>query len=251
MRAIPLVLKYNANKAVSITAVKKCDDDFTWIAPFDFIKDAEKDKTKKIQLHFIGVTRFHVKDTCRINIYVRDNINYPLQLEAYKNLEADIAQYILQLKSSFRIVDKKIKKTKRTRTGFDLASATAGLGGTVFSSINNSGTQTAGKILPSVGVALVPVKEATAPASSFEQNSATLIRSSIKRLEYLLFENKLVGERDPDILNKSRKLKEELKQAQVQLIDIPVAEERIDEKELDEYFNSPEVNKKYRAKKRK
>jgi len=38
---------------------------------------------------------------------------------------------------------------------------------------------------------------------------------------------------------------------QVQLIDIPFSEEQVDEKELDAYFNSPKVNKKYKPKKRK
>jgi hypothetical protein len=34
---------------------------------------------------------------------------------------------------------------------------------------------------------------------------------------------------------------------QIQLIDIPIAEENLSSKELDEYFNSPKVNKKYRV----
>ena len=58
----------------------------------------------------------------------------------------------------------------------------------------------------------------------------------------------LIGERDPEILNKSRKLKEELKQTQIQLIDIPLAEENSSPKELDEYFNDPKINKKYKVK---
>jgi len=124
------------------------------------------------------------------------------------------------------------------------------LGGTVFSSLPNEGQRTTGKILPSVGIAMVPVKEATAPNSSYEQNTATLIRSSIKRLEYALQDNQLNGVRDVDILNKSRKLKEELKQMQVQLIDIPYTEDAADEKELDDYFNNPKVNKKYKPKKK-
>ena len=118
----------------------------------------------------------------------------------------------------------------------------------MFSSLPGSNQQTVGKILPSVGVSLVPVKEATAPNSNADQNTATLIRSSIKRLEYLLAENTLVGEKDPDILNKSRKLKDELKQSQIQLIDIPIAEDTSSNKELDDYFNNPKVNKKYRVK---
>jgi hypothetical protein len=234
----------------SLTAVAHCDDAFTWVVPFDFVKDAEKDKQKKVQLHFIGSTKFHARDTASIEITVRENINYPQQVAEFAALQQEIARYITQLKSSFRMVDQRIKKTKSTRTVFDLASASTALGGTIFSSMSGEGQQTAGKILPSVGVALVPVKEATAPNSTYEQNSATLIRSSIKRLEYLLFENRLAGDRDPEILIKSRKLKEELKQTQIQLIDIPIAEEDPDEKALDEYFNSPEVNKKYRMKRK-
>ncbi len=243
-------INYISNYPIkSITPVTKCGDDFTWVIPFDFVKEADKDKIKKIQLHFIGSNKFQNRDTAKIEITVRDNINYPQQMQEFSLLQQEVSKYITQLKSSFRIVDQKIKKTKSTRTTFDLTSATTVLAGTVFSSMPGEGQQTTGKILPSVGVALVPVKEATSPVSVYDQNSASLIRSSIKRLEYLLFDNKLVGDRDPEILNKSRKLKEELKQTQVQLIDIPLAEEAPDEKELDEYFNNPKVNKKYSKKK--
>jgi hypothetical protein len=37
---------------------------------------------------------------------------------------------------------------------------------------------------------------------------------------------------------------------QVQLIDIPYTEDAADEKELDDYFNNPKVNKKYKPKKK-
>lgn len=243
-------INYISNYPIkSTTPVTKCGDDFTWVIPFDFVKDADKDKIRRIQLHFIGSNKFQNRDTAKIEITVRDNINYPQQMQEFSILQQEVSKYITQLKSSFRIVDKKIKKTKGTRTAFDLTSATTVLGGTVFSSMSGSSQQTTGKILPSVGVALVPVKEASSPVSVYDQNSASLIRSSIKRLEYLLFENKLIGDRDPEILNKSRKLKEELKQTQVQLIDIPLAEEDPNEKELDEYFNNPKVNKKYNRKK--
>jgi hypothetical protein len=70
-------------------------------------------------------------------------------------------------------------------------------------------------------------------------------------LEFLLQDNQLSGTRDPEILNKARKLREELKQMQVQLIDIPYSEEAVDEAELDAYFNNPKVNKKYKPRKRK
>ncbi|MBS1510783.1 MAG: hypothetical protein JST86_08090 [Bacteroidetes bacterium] len=244
-------IAYTSNYAIkSTTNIAHCDDVFTWVAPYDFIKDAEKDKQKKVYLYFVGSNKFHVRDTAIIEVMVRENINYPQQVIEFNNTYTEITRYIIQLKSSFRIVDKKIKHTKGTRTTFDLTSASTALGGTVFSSLPNSNQQTVGKILPSVGVALVPVKEATAPNSTYEQNTATLIRSSIKRLEYLLTENRLAGDRDPDIVNKTRKLKDELKQSQIQLIDIPLAEENPDEKEVDAYFNSPKVNKKYKMKKK-
>jgi hypothetical protein len=232
----------------SLTQVTKCGDDFTWVVPFDFVRDTDKDKIKRLQLLFIGSNKFQNRDTAKIDITVKDNINYPQQMQEFTLLQQEISRYITQLKSSFRLVDQKIKKTKSTRTGFDLTSASTVLAGTVFASMPESGAQTAGKILPSVGVALVPVKEATSPVSVYDQNAASLIRSSIKRLEYLLFENKLVGEKDPEILAKSRKLKDELKQTQVQLIDIPLAEESPNEKEVDDYFNNPKVNKKYKNK---
>ncbi|MEO6230839.1 MAG: hypothetical protein ABJB11_23385 [Ferruginibacter sp.] len=236
-------------QAKSLTPVNKCNDDFTWYAPFDFVKDTDKDKQKMLELVFVGTNKFSNKDTAIIKIYVRENINYPQRVQEFDKLKNDVQQYVLQLKSSFRILDQKLKKTKKTRTGFDLASAATGLGGTVFSSMSNADQKTVGKILPSVGVALVPVKEATAPNNSSDQNTASLVRNSIKRLEYLLADNTLVGDRDPQILAKTTKLKDELKQMQIQLIDIPIAEENLSSKELDEYFNSPKVNKKYRLKK--
>ncbi len=245
-------LTYISNYPVkSSTPVVHCGDDFTWYAPFDFIKDNDKEKTKRLDLYFIGRTKFQTNDTARIEIIVKENINYPQQVIEFERLQQDTRKYVTSLKSSFRLVDRKIKKVKRTRTGFDLGSATTTLSGTIMSSLPGESQKTAGKILPSVGVALVPVKEAAAPNSTYEQNTATLIRSSIKRLEYLLQDNQLTGTRDPEILNKARKLRDELKQMQIQLIDIPYTEEYADEQELDAYFNNPKVNKKYKPKTRK
>jgi hypothetical protein len=74
------------------------------------------------------------------------------------------------------------------------------------------------------------------------------VRSDIKRLQYLLTDNLLIGDKDADIVKKTAKLKEELKQVQLQLIDVPVVEDGSGSEELDEYFNNPKVNKKYRLK---
>ncbi|MCW3091318.1 MAG: hypothetical protein JWP81_2387 [Ferruginibacter sp.] len=235
-------------QAKSLTPVGKCNDDYTWFAPFDFVKDTDKDRQKLLDLYFVGTNKFNSRDTAIVHVYVRENINYPQRVMEFEKLRTDVQNYIVQLKSSFRIVDRKLKRTKKTRTGFDLGSAATGLGGTVFSSMPNSDQKTAGKILPSVGVALVPVKEATAPNNSSDQNTASLIRNSIKRLEYLVADNTIVGEKDPEILNKTKRLKDELKQMQIQLIDIPIADENLNSKELDDYFNNPKVNKKYKVK---
>jgi hypothetical protein len=230
----------------SLTPITKCGDEFTWVAPYDFIKDDEKDKQKLLDINFIGVDKFFNRDTAIVKILVKQTINYPFRLMQFNKITADIETYIVQLKSTFRILDKKVRGTKNTRTTFDLTSASTALGGTIFSSI--PGQQTTGQILPSVGVALVPVKEAVAPAKNYEQNSASLVRSDIKRLQYLLTDNMLVGEKDPDIIKKSQKLRDELTQVQLQLIDVPVVEDSTASKELDEYFNNPKVNKKYRLK---
>lgn len=244
-------ISYYSNYPVkSITAINKCNDEFTWPVPFDFVKETDRDKQRQVEMYFVATSKFKNRDTASLLIIVKKSINYPQQVITFEKLQEEIYRYVVQLKSSFRLVDKKIKKTKGTRTAFDLVSASTALSGTVFSSLPGEGQQTTGKILPSVGVALVPVKEAAAPNSNYDQNTASLIRSTIKRLEYLLSDNTLAGERDPDILNKIRKLKEELKQAQIQLIDIPVAEDNMSDKELDDYFNSPEVNKKYRVKRK-
>ncbi len=234
----------------SLTRVSKCGDDFTWIPSYDFVKEDGNEKQKMVIIDFIGVDKFYNRDTAIVKVIVNQTINFPQRLMEYHSIVENINTYILQLKSTFRILDQKIKHTKNTRTAFDLTSASTALGGTIFSSLPNQSNQTTGKILPSVGVALVPVKEAVAPTKNYEQNSASLVRSDIKRLQYLITDNILVGDKDPDIVNKTARLKEELKQVQLQLIDVPVIEDSTNSKELDEYFNNPRVNKKYRLKNR-
>ena len=232
----------------STTPITHCGDDFTWVAPYDFIRDDDKDKQKLLTIKFIGADKFYNRDTATVKVVVKETINYPFRLIQFNKISKDIETYIVQLKSTFRILDKKVRGTKNTRTTFDLTSASTALGGTIFSSLPGENEQTTGKILPSVGIALVPVKEAVAPTKSYEQNSASLVRSDIKRLQYLLTDNTLVGEKDPDIIRKTQKLRDELTQVQLQLIDVPVVEDSTNSKELDEYFNNPKVNKKYRLK---
>jgi len=242
-------LTYYTNLPVkSLTSIERCGDTFKWVAPYDFIKEDENIKIKKLIIKFVGVDKFFNRDTATVTVNVKEAINYPQRLAEYNKLTSNIEDYIFQLKVTFRDLDKKIKHTRNTRTTFDLTAASTALGGTIFSSLPNGDGQTTGKILPSVGVALVPVKEAVAPNKGYEQNSASLVRNDIKRLQYLLSDNMLLGDKDPDIIKKTSKLKDELKQVQLQLIDVPMIEEPATKEEVDKYFNSPKVSKKYRLK---
>ncbi len=232
-----------------LTPITKCGDDFKWSPPFGFVKSTDKDKQRAVILNFIGSNKFNVRDTAVVQIFVKENINYPQKVLEYEEIRRNIRNYSNQLKATFMTLDKKVRSTKGTRNSFDLTSAASSLGGTVFSSLPTDGQKTAGKILPSVGVAMVPVKESVAPNKTAEQNSATLVRNSIKRLEYLLQNNTLVGDKDPEILTKTQKLRDELKAMQVALIEVPLVEVGDSPEELDKYFNNKKVNKKYRMKK--
>lgn len=236
----------------NFSPVQKCDDEFKWTPSYDFVKESDTGNVKSVTVIFIGSTKFKLQDTARLRIIVRNGLNYPLAVEQYNQLVQDMNSYIIKLKFTFLQLDKTIKKTKRTRTGFDLTAASAALTGTVLSTSENDESKRTGLILPSVGLVLSPLKEATAPTKNTEQNQAALVRSSIKRLEYILQDNKLVGEKDPDLTKKMGKIKEELKQSQLQLIDVPIEmTNNMTEEELNRYFNSRKVNKKYNLKKSK
>jgi hypothetical protein len=230
--------------------IKDCNDNFTWSPPYDFVKETDSSKQKLLLLYFVGTNKIFMRDTATIRIYVKDALNYPYEVMEYNQTLRNINTYILRLKYAFFQLDKKVKKTKNTRTDFDMSTAGSALGGTVLSSATSTDAQNAGKILPSVGVALVPVKETVAPPLTAEQNQAGLVRSSIKRLDYSMRDNALVGEKDMEITKKIVTLKNELKQTQVQLIEVPLEETTsMTEEQLNAYFDNPKVNKKYRLKK--
>lgn len=229
--------------------VTKCGGDFRWTPDYDVTKPTDTNKAKTVMLSFIGVTKMGLRDTATVRVIVRDALNYPLALEEYNQTVKDLNRYVLELKYTFLVLDKRLKKTKNVRTGFDLTSTSTSLTGTILSTSGDQGSQRTGKILPSVGLALVPIKEAAVPSKVVDQNQASQIRSSIKRLQYMRQDNQLVGQKDLEIVRKTNKLKDELKQVQVQLIDIPIeVTNDLSEEELNQYFNSPKVNKKYRLK---
>ena len=227
--------------------VRACNDEFSWTPPYDFVKETDSAHVRIVNLSFIGSSKFQTKDTSVVRVIVKDALNYPVAKQEYDVTIANMRSYVLKLKYTFLQLDKKLKKTKTVRTSFDLTSASTALTGTILSTSATGSAQNVGKILPSVGIAMVPVKEATAPPKTVEQNQASLIRSSIKRLEYMLYDYSLVGDKDMNIVMKTSKLKEEMKQSQMQLIDVPIdITNEMTEAELNNYFNNPKVNKKYR-----
>ncbi|MBY0480144.1 MAG: hypothetical protein K2Q21_02215 [Chitinophagaceae bacterium] len=233
----------------NVTSVRHCDDDFSWSPGFDFVKDSDSGKIKIVVLNFVGATRFQSRDTAQVKVIVKDALNYPLALSAYQTEVKLVNRYILELKYSFLQLDKSIKRIKDTRTTFDVTASATTLTGTIMTTSTVTNTQQVGKILPSVGISLVPIKEAVSPQRVYDQNQASAVRTSIKRLEYRLADNSLIAERDPAIVQKTNQLKDELKQIQLQLIDVPLGlNNDMTEEELDKYFNSPKVMKKYRLK---
>jgi hypothetical protein len=232
-------------------SITKCQDEFIWWIPYDFVKDNDAGKVKEFRLLFVGADKFRNKDTASVRIIVRDAINYPLKKQEYDKLVNDYNRYIQQLKFTFRTLDKKIKKTRNSRVAFDMTASSSALAGTILSTSKNEDQKNVGRVLPAVGVTLVPVKEAVSPNKVNDQNSVSLVRTSIRRLEYILQENGLVGEKDPDILTKTTKMRTDLKQIQLQLIDVPLEEINFDDpKEVNKYFDDPKVNRKYRNKKK-
>ena len=246
---IESILTLTSDPIKDYSIVKNCGDKFYWVPGYEVAKENDSAKLKIINVQFIGSTKFQTKDTANVRIIVRNALNFPLALEEYAQTTKNIERYVLQLKYTFLQLDKRLKRSKSARTTFDLTSASTSLTGTILSTSSSQEAQRTGKILPSVGLALVPIKEASVPSKVIDQNQAALIRTSIKRLEYVLHDNQIIGNKDPDIFRKITKLRDELKQIQIQLIEVPVElTNNFTEEELNRYFNSPKVNKKYRLK---
>ncbi|MFZ9331528.1 MAG: hypothetical protein ACO23W_03655 [Chitinophagaceae bacterium] len=245
----------NANQPITnFKPVKKCNDEFEWAVPYDFIREGDTTKQKVLLLQFIGTDTFRNTDTATVRLYIKPGVNYPQKLMEYKLIADEIKKYIKDLKLTFFVLSNEIEQTKKNRTYFDIGSSSTAMFGTILStSAQSDGAKNFGKVLPSLGLTLVPIKETVSPNKVQEQNMASQVRGTIKRLEFMLSEYSLVGEKDIDILNKTRKLKDELKQSQLQLIDLPLVEfdPKYTQEDAEKYFNNPKVNKKYKMNVRK
>jgi len=231
--------------------VVRCNDEFAWMVPYDFIRDNDTTKQKTLALQFIGADKFRNRDTALVKLVIKPGINYIQKNLEHQQVAAEMKKYITNLKLTFYVISTNIKNNKSTRTGFDITGSSTAMLGTILSTAGESvSAKNVGKVLPSVGLTLVPVKEAVAPNKVQEQNTASQVRATIKRLDYILTENMMIGDKDPDILAKTRKLRDELKQSQLQLVDLPMVEfdPRYSQEQAEKYFNNPKVNKKYRLK---
>ncbi|MEN9949487.1 MAG: hypothetical protein RLY85_239 [Bacteroidota bacterium] len=232
-------------------SVVRCNDEFAWMVPYDFIRDNDTARQKSLVLQFIGTDKFRNRDTATVRLIIKPGINYIQKNLEHQQVAAELKKYITNLKLTFYVISTNIKNNKSTRTGFDITGSSTAMLGTILSTAGESvAAKNVGKVLPSVGLTLVPVKEAVAPNKVQEQNTASQVRATIKRLDYMLTENMLIGERDPEILPKTKKLREELKQSQLQLVDLPMVEfdPRYSQEQAEKYFNNPKVNKKYKLK---
>ena len=242
---------YNTNVPLTTERpVNKCDDEFLWAIPFDFIKDNDTARQRTVTVQFIGTDKFRNKDTAEVRISVKPGINYPQKYLEHSAVSKEMETYIMDLKLTFYAMSKTIKSNKSTRTAFDISGSATALAGTILSTTaTNPSVEDLGKIMPSIGLTLVPVKEAVAPTKIQEQNTAAQLRGITKRLEYIKAENILVGEHDPDVLAKTKKLRDEVKQAKLQLVDLPMIEmENVSPEDAEKYFNDPKVIKKYKIK---
>jgi hypothetical protein len=231
--------------------VKYCNDEFEWFVPFDFIKENDTTKQKILILKFIAADKFQNRDTATVRLIIRPGINYPQKNLEHDQVMNDMRKYVMNLKLTFFVISGNIAKTKSTRTGFDITGSSTAMLGTILSTAAESqSAKNIGKVMPSVGLTLVPVKEAVAPTKVQEQNTASQVRATIKRLDYMMTDNAKIGDRDPDITTKIKRLRDEMKQSQLQLVDLPLVEfdPRYTQDEAEKFFNNPKVNKKYKLK---
>jgi|LakMenE18May11ns_1017448.scaffolds.fasta_scaffold9932604_3 hypothetical protein len=243
----------NVNSSVPLsnyTAVKKCNDQFKWNIPFGLFKDNDTAKQKIILLEFIGSDKFFNRDTAVVRLVIKPGINYPVRNQQYQKEYDGLKTYIKKLTLTFAVISEEVRKNKKTRTIFDISGSSTALAGTIISTTAtpNSNAEDIGKILPSVGLTLIPVKEGVAPNKIQQQNTASQVRGEVRRLEYVLEENSLTSERDLEVLTKTKRLKEELKKSMLQFADLPIVEfnENFTEEEAEKYFKDPKVNKKYK-----
>jgi hypothetical protein len=98
--------------------IHNCDDEFAWMVPFDFIRDDDTTKQKKLDIQFISADKFFNKDTSVVKIVVKPGINYPIRNVEHKRVSEELQKYVLSLKLTFYVISKSVKTNKSTRNRF-------------------------------------------------------------------------------------------------------------------------------------
>lgn len=228
---------------------KACDDTFEWTPGYDFVGDKDSAQVKIVNLMFIGTTQFNFTDTAKVRVVIRNALNFDIATREYNDALENMNRWLLRYKYTFLQLDKKLKSTKTWRSGFDITTATTTTTGTVISTTVNNNKVATPKVLAGAGALAIPIREAAVPSKTVEQNQAGQLRANIKRLEYVVFDCKLSSDRDPNIASKTETLKKELRQSQAQLGEVPTEmAENMSEEQINKYFNSSRVQRKYRLK---
>ncbi|MEY4885478.1 MAG: hypothetical protein RL151_787, partial [Bacteroidota bacterium] len=96
-------------------SVTKCNDEFLWMIPYDFIRDADTSKPRMLYLQFVGNDKFLNKDTALVTLLIRPGVNYPQRSQEHTLLSKELTKYIQDLKLTFYVVSRNIKSNKKTR----------------------------------------------------------------------------------------------------------------------------------------
>jgi len=248
-------IKLSTSVAIgNYTSIQRCDDVFMWAIPFDFIRDRDSLDLRELRLTFVSIDDLQKKDTAEINIVIRQGINYVEKNQEYRKTAEEVKKYVQSLKLTFYVLNKSLRFNKFSRALFDVSAALTALAPAVIPEQQDEAKTGSGwnvsKLLPGIGLTLIPIKESLVPVKVQERANANQVRAVAKKLEFALLQNNLIGHRDPAVLNMICNLHEELRQARMQLIEVPLMEfdEDLSIEDAESYFKNYRTHKRHRLK---
>lgn len=103
----------NTNLPISnFKSVNKCNDEFGWMIPYDFIRENDTARQKILVLQFIGTDKFRNSDTATIRIFIKPGINYPQKNQEHLQVVNEMKKYVTNLKLTFLSSARTSKKPK-------------------------------------------------------------------------------------------------------------------------------------------
>jgi hypothetical protein len=78
-------------------SVNKCDDEFAWMVPFNFIKENDTSRIKTLIIQFVAIDKFQNKDTATVRLRIKPGINYPEKMAEYNMISDEMKKYITNL----------------------------------------------------------------------------------------------------------------------------------------------------------